>query len=274
MRHPGFGEASTRTVGPARGVGRAASAALLLVIAALAGPARAGLLTDVEKNAFVVGEAAAMTASMLEDVYGLHEDTLQFSSTSFSATGWTVGLTGSYAGESVALNFMGTFSPGTNMGSYTVDGLIGLDSYSGMGDWSYVSIDAVTDGLNFNAAASVLGLLYDRHTVTPKLEVTTDDGITRHTVSQGKYYKTFLGVTYGRIVDQTDDSIGPSGGGGRATVVVSLIDDGVNLSGMFDQGGGQISGTLSIVPEPSTWTLATAGLIALAGYRRCRRPRR
>lgn len=66
--------------------------AFLVLCGVLASPGRAGLLTDVEKNAFVVGETVAMTVSMMKDVYGLSSEVMRFDSTTFSATGWMLDL--------------------------------------------------------------------------------------------------------------------------------------------------------------------------------------
>ena len=231
---------------------------------ALVTPARAGLLTAIEKNAFVVGETAAMTVSMMQDFYGWSSGAMGFGSTSFSATSWTFDLTGTYAGRTVGLTFSGFFDPLTNLGSYVSAGSIGSDIWGGDGLWSYVDLGPDTDGLNFDAFATISSTpkVLDVHTVKPKKEVTTDNGVTRHTVSEGEYQKTENGVKVGDPVDQTDDSIGPSQGK-TATVSVFLTQDRVFLVGAFDREGGRINGSVQVIPEPSAWLLVGVGLAGL-----------
>jgi len=271
---------------PPRAAGaRIAVIALLtaLMIGGLApGSASAGLLTNVEKDAFAAAEAVVFTTSMLEQQYGTTPATLSFSSTTFSDTAWSITLTGDYSGRFVDLPLSGTFNTSTNQGTMgSAPGTVGSDTWTPSGTWSYTSINANTDGLTFNLVGTVFTVttspitnINDRHTVVPKLEVTTDDGITRHTVSQGMYFWTRFNVPV-FVVDQTDDSIGPSGGRGTATVSASGIQDGIILSGTFLQAGGSISGTVSVVPEPSSLSLTGLGLalVAAAGWYRLRRVR-
>jgi len=264
---------------PPRAAGaRIAVIALLtaLMIGGLApGTASAGLLTNVEKDAFAAAEAVVFTTSMLEQAYGFTPATLSFSSTTFSDTAWSITLTGDYGGRSVDLPLSGTFNTSTNQGTMGIaPGMVGSDTWTPSGTWNYTSINANTDGLTFNLAVTIgLALLIvDRHTVVPKRELTTDDGTTRHTVSQGMYFWTLFNIPVGRVVDQTDDSIGPSGGRGTATVSASAIQDDILLSGTFLQAGGSISGTVSVIPEPSSLSLTGLGLalVAAAGWYRRR----
>lgn len=239
----------------------------------LPGLSQAGLLTDIEKNAFVVAETAALTASMLAEQYGVAAQTLVFSSTAFSGSNWQFDLAGSYLGNPVALAFSGSFNPATDEGVFNSTGTIGTDAWNGTGTWKYVDLAVDTDGLqmDFSQAIGLTGFFLDRHILDPKKELTTDDGTTRHTISQGKYIRTILGIPVGMPIDQTDDSIGPSGGGGIATVAVSLVDENIFLTGTYEQDGGYIQGNVQVVPEPGAWAMMLAGLAGLLGFSQLRR---
>lgn len=214
-----------------------------------------------------------MTVSMMQDVYGLSSDVMSFNSSDFSANGWMFDLTGTYAGQAVSMTFTGVFDLTTNTGGYTSVGNVGGDIWDGTGSWSYVDLAAAIDGLNFDSVAFIDGIvdwITDRHTIAPKIEHTFDDGITRHTISQGQYRKTLFGITFGDVVDQTDDSIGPSDGTGLATVTVSLTQDQIFLAGTFDQLGGQIAGRVQFVSEPTSLFLLGIGFGGLVWSGRIR----
>lgn len=158
----------------------------------------------------------------------------------------------------------------TNQGSLSTIGTVGSSSWSGSGSWSFVDLAPDTDGFLFDYIVTVIPgvgipLIFDREIVDPKRELTTDDGTTRHTVSQGRYFWTFFGVRI-KEVDERNDLIGPSNRGMPATVVVSLPQDQIVLTGTADFLTGVSSGAITVVPEPSTWLMFATGLLGLLGY--------
>ena len=243
--------------------------AAILLSWALPSPVFGGLLTNFEKNAVVMIEASALSTSMVITEYGPSQAALSFSG-QFSDVAWSLGLTGTYLGNPLALTFTGTFDTTLGQGTFTSAGSIGTDSWTGSGSWSYLDLSPNTDGLLWAANATILGKgglvkgKPDTEVIVPKDELTTDNGKTRHTVSQGMYFDTKGGTRVGRIHDQTDDSIGPSGGSGTAVCSLTIPDHSIFLTGSYDQGGGAISGIVQVVPEPCSLLLLASGL-ALVG---------
>ena len=231
------------------------------------GTLRASLLTSSEKNIIAMSEAAFLSTAMIIQEFGASPGALPITGT-FSDSGWSLAMNGSFSGMPVALSFAGTFNSTVNQGSFTSSGTLGAATWSSPGSWSFTDIDVITTGLLWDATATIafpIGpiLLPDVHIIVPKREVTTDNGITRHTTSQGQYVITIAGIPI-KTVDQTDDSIGPSDRSSGTAVVVASNQD--ILSGTVNFNNNTFAGAVVAVPEPNTLLLIGLGIFGVLWY--------
>jgi hypothetical protein len=223
-------------------------------------------LTNAEKNYIAMNEAAFLSTAMIVQEFGYSAAPLPLTGT-FSDTGWSLNMSGAFAGLPLSLSFTGTFNTTTGQGSYTSSGTFGSGTWSSPGSWTFSDIDPVTAGLTWDATATIafpgpLILLPDVHIIVPKRELTTDDGTTRHTVSQGMYVITIAGIPI-KTVDQTDDSIGPSNRNGP--VIVSVASNQAMLTGTINFANDTFAGSVAAVPEPASLSLFSIGALGLLG---------
>jgi hypothetical protein len=216
--------------------------------------------TPAEKSVEAFYEAVVMSSSKLLQEFGPADAALSFSGT-FADGGWQGSLTGDYAGQPVNVAFTGTFDGGSNSGSFTTQGTYGTGTWSGDGTWSYTQPDPSTLLMSWDSQAVInwLSKLFkpDKHFTTPKrwARSVLPDG-TVHVVDSGSYRSTRFGIPFGPVRRQISDWIYPphSGGGGIATVTVSLSDEAIDLSGYADFGsgaaGGKINMSASAVKQP------------------------
>lgn len=208
--------------------------------------------TPAEESVEAFYEGVLMTGSKLLQEFGPADAVLSFSGT-FSAAGWDGTLTGEYAGQPVNLAFSGTYDGATAQGSFTSSGSYGDGTWEGSGTWSYQREDPMTNNMLWDSEAIIqwLGRLFrpDKHFTTPKRwarSVLPDGSV--HVVDNGTYVSTFFGIPFGRPKQQISDWIYPpgSGGGGIATVTVSLQDEAITLTGYADFGTGGVGGKVNL----------------------------
>jgi hypothetical protein len=129
--------------------------------------------------------------------------------------------------------------------------------------------------LTFDFAATVLSIVFDRHTL-PNVAVTKDCvGDAIEIRDFGRYRHTIFGIPVGPVfLEQISlwayPKDGPMRGIGTATV--SLSDEDIRLDGLVNLNTGTVSGT--VVPEPSTLALAGIGVLGLFVYSWKRRERK
>jgi hypothetical protein len=214
--------------------------------------------TPAEESAEALFEALVMSASKLLQEGGPADAALSFSG-SVSEASWEAALSGAYAGEPVSLSFSASYDPAAAAGSFTATGTWGEASWSGSGSWSYVRIDPATLDMSWDSEALIEWpwriLRPDKHFTRPKRWARSrlPDGST-HVVDDGSYRSTFFGIPFGPVRRQISDWVYPPGGGGIATVTVSLPDEAIALTGYADFGAGTVGGTVSlsgdVLPEP------------------------
>ena len=208
--------------------------------------------TPAEESVEAFYEGVLMSASQLLQEFGPADAALSFSG-QFSAAGWDGTLTGEYAGQPVSLAFSGNYDGATAQGSFTSSGTYGSGTWDGSGTWSYQRADPMTNYMSWDSEAIIqwLGRLFrpDKHFSTPKRwarSVLPDGSV--HVVDNGTYYSTYFGIPFGRPKQQISDWVYPpgSGGGGIATVTVSLQDEAVALTGYADFGTGGVGGHVNL----------------------------
>lgn len=253
--------------------------ALGLALAGTFVPAPAALLTDEEKAAVALAEFTSLNASLVTQQLGLSLAELPFTG-GFSASAWSSSPSGSYAGAALAITTTASFDTAAGTGSLSTTATVGGATWTGTGSYSFSTLGPDTNGLLLDYVVNVqepgkADRAFDREIVEPKLEVTTDNGTTRHTVSQGKYFWTLFDVRI-KQVEQRNDIIGPSQKNGPVVVSVTVPEDGLALTGIADfmaAGGATLSGVVSVVPEPASGLLWAGGVVVLAAWAARRRRR-
>jgi hypothetical protein len=227
-----------------------------------AGRAQAEPITLQERNLTALNNALLMTTSMLEQVFGPSIATLPYRGT-FNESSWSAMLAGDYGSMAVNLTFSGTFDSTSQQGAFTATGTVGTTAWDELGVWSFADLDPDTVEMSWESAATVQlasGLTSpDRRGNGPVLRQQMGD----LTIIQdfGFYRKTLFGVPLPftgefRIESETIRR------GDQASVTVDLPDDLAILTGTADFAAGTTSGTIQVVPEPSTLALLGGALLA------------
>jgi hypothetical protein len=243
------------------------SFALALLFGGAAAAQDSSAFTPAEESVEALYEAVLMSSSKLLQEFGPADAALSFSGT-FSSSGWSATLTGDYAGQPVALSFSGTFDGSTHAGSFTSSGTYGDGTWTGSGSWSYVQVDPMNLDMSWDSEATIAWpwklLKPDKHFTAPKRwarSVLPDGSV--HVVDSGTYRSTYFGIPFGKAKKQISDWIyPPGGGGGIATVTVSLTDEAIGLTGYADFGSGGVGGKVNlssaVVKDPVPVEVETA----------------
>jgi hypothetical protein len=245
--------------------------ARLILCAALwlcAGRAQAEPITLQERNLGALNNALLMTTSMLEQVFGLSIAALPYRGT-FNDSSWSAELAGNYASMAVNLTFSGLFDSMSQQGAFTATGTVGTAAWDERGLWSFADLDPDTVEMSWESAATVQlasGLTSpDRRGNGPTFRRQMGDLVIIQDF--GFYRKTLFGVPLPftgefRIESETIRR------GDQASVSIHLPDDLAILTGSADFVAGTTSGTIQVVPEPSTLALLGGGLMAARLLRR------
>lgn len=205
--------------------------------------------TAEEMSAEALFEGILMDSSKLLQEFGPADASLAFSGT-FSGSAWTATLSGDYAGQPVAISYSGIVDA-TGSGSFTSTGTYGDGTWEGSGTWSFQQVDAANLDMLWDSQAIIrwLGRIFrpDKHFTVPKRWARSrlPDG-SIHVVDSGSYRSTIFGIPFGRVKQQISDWIYPPGGGGIATVAVSLPDDAISLTAYADVGAGTVGGSVGL----------------------------
>lgn len=223
--------------------------------------------TPAEESVEALYEAVLMSSSKLLQEFGPGDAALSFSG-SFSAGGWSATLSGDYAGQPVNLAFSGTYDGASRTGSFTSNGTYGDGVWAGTGSWSYVQVDLMNLDMSWDSEATISWpwklVKPDKHFPKPKRwarSVLPDGSV--HVVDSGTYYSTIFGIPFGKAKQQISDWVyPPGGGGGIATVTVSLTDEAIHLTGYADFGTGGVGGKVNlssvVVKDPVPVEVAAA----------------
>lgn len=223
----------------------------------------ADVFSPAQMNAVALETAMAMDTSMLVQNFDAQRDVLSYTGT-FSDLGWTALLTGIYAGLPLSVSFTGLFDPALQSGTFTSVGTLGNGGYNGSGSWSFASLTPDSSHMNWDEDVTlglnpppgpppVKGPFPDRHTTILFVRTATE------TTSSGEIVFTLGGDRIGseEVFDSRIEIPGPQW---RSSIE---IGDGVRLAGQADFATATASGTLEVVPEPSTLVMLTAGMVAL-----------
>lgn len=229
-----------------------------------------------QQNLQILQQAAAMTTVELGDEYGLSTGSLTYSGM-FNNTIWSLHLTGTFAGQSVDLSFMGTTTgPDANnhsSGSYTDTGFVGGDGWMGGGIWGSSPSGANPPDSNVLAVtwtSSDTVTFANPHHQPPHREHDTEV-VSEFHYPDGtdliQYYHTINGERVGTLKHEiSEDGLGGRSGGGSFRTSMNFTDDGILLSGLSNYNNdptfSTTSGTISVVPLPSTALLAGTLLAA------------
>jgi hypothetical protein len=266
---------------------RKASFLYLAMFLAFASPARAAVIT-LDKNVDVINTLALSTVSMLTDTFGFERGLTFHYEGTYSDTEWSFTIAGQLGLNDISIDFVGTFDPVTEMGSFTSAGANGAFSWSGTGDYVYLS-----EGL-FDAILSA-----DWETVVAGLDGRGGPvihGPDRRIIGRGErrlvdeddrfeYYEqtiTFEITEFGKPVG-TEEEVkqtrkrkprppaetphGGDGGGGLDREDEETGIPGRTHRSEFQFEAGQISGDVNTVPEPLTMLLLGAGIAVYAKRR-------
>jgi len=234
-----------------------------LLVTVMAGAASAAPYTLEQKNFIGLGETAVMIRSEMQTVYSSTADALPFTGT-FNASGWTLNITGSFAGQPVSYTATGVYNAGTQTTNYTGGGTVGSDTWAGDGFTSFFDVFTEIDlETHFKTTDTVKDTGGAKKGVPDRIDQTAKTWKTEgnERVGTGLYYKSVDGVIVEGPFMQT---IRAPIGDGRASIT---IDDAFLTAAV---SGGTVSGQL--IPEPSGVALLLLAAAHLTRFKRT--PRR
>jgi hypothetical protein len=221
-----------------------------------------------EMNFGILNNSLGMTTSMLLQTFGSSPAVLNYFGT-FSDVNWTAALVGNYAGLDVDLVMNGTFNDASQQGSYLSTGTVGPATWQGTGTWSFAPPSASSVEVNWDAETTILipgadPFKPDRKGNGPwtrqRLDGSTD------IQDFGTYSWSFFGlpVPFFEFLMLESDWVVPNNPPGSAFASVILPRDDIALNGVADFGvvEGTTTGTVAVIPEPSTLLLLSIGVLA------------
>jgi hypothetical protein len=234
----------------------------LLVVDAL--PCLGESLTPSEVNLITLEEASISNVATVVEFFGPDPGvSLPFSGT-FSPSGWTWDLSGVYLGQALTLSSQGTFDAIAGVGSWTSMGSLGTRSWASSGSVSNIQIiDPLQSTLDFSeVGAGVIDFipLYDRNTKT-KTKRNPDSPFVVDTTETTQY--SLNGVPLGNPVENQDMIAPPNF---QKEKTVAPPHDGVLVVLHGTMTDGQVTGTVTLVPEPSSLVLSGLGGLGLLAY--------